>query len=497
MESPFLSIVIPAYNEQARIIGTLEGMLNYLRERQYSWEVLVVDDGSTDDTAALARAWAGTHPGVRIESVPHGGKGWAVRHGMLAATGRYRFTCDADLAMPVEQLAAFLKRMDEGYELVIGSRQIEGARRFHEPVLRHLMGRGFNWVVRLLAVRGFQDTQCGSKCFSGALADRLFPQQRARGFGFDVEILYLAAKSGARVLEIPIDWYHQPDSKVRVGLDPVMMLRDTILVRLNDLRGVYRESADPQQQRSVREDALLPAPVEGQVVVVSPTYDEAQNLPELADRIFALDIPDMRLIVVDDGSPDGTAQVARDLAERFDGRLQVIERDGKQGLGTAYLEGFSTALEQGADFVLQMDADLSHAPEYIPHFLSSLGDKDVVVGSRYVAGGGVDASWRLKRRLVSHAGNLGIRLVAGLRVRDATSGFKGFRAGALRDLLADEFRCRGFGFQAEVARACQQRGYEVVEHPIVFVDRARGRSKMSIGIVIEALWRLMLVRWRR
>ena len=239
MATPFLSIVIPAFNESERIAYTLDKVVSYLSSQSYSWEVLVVDDGSSDDTAAVASEWAHASESeqrVHVETIPHGGKGWAVKRGMLAASGRYRFMCDADLAMPIEQLGAFLDRMEEGYDIVIGSRQMTGARRFDEPVGRHIMGRAFNWSVRLLAVSGFEDTQCGFKCFRGEVAEELFARQRTKGFGFDVEVLYLAAKNGLRVLEMPIDWYHQSSSKVRPFVDSFLMLRDTAFVRLRGMR---------------------------------------------------------------------------------------------------------------------------------------------------------------------------------------------------------------------------------------------------------------------
>ena len=240
MATPFLSVVIPSYNEERRIGATLEGVLLYLNEQPYTWEVLVVDDGSNDDTAAIASDFArNVEAQVRVLTVPHRGKGWAVKQGMLAATGRYRFMADADLAMPIEQLGAFLERMAEGYDIVIGSRQIAGARRYGEPASRHVMGRVFNWVVRNFAVGGFKDTQCGFKCFRGEVADELFDLQKTDGFGFDVEILYVASKRGLRILEMPIDWHHQRSSKVRPVTDTFLMLRDIILIRLRDIRGRY------------------------------------------------------------------------------------------------------------------------------------------------------------------------------------------------------------------------------------------------------------------
>ena len=238
-ETPLLSVVIPAFNESARIIGTLDELAQYLGEQEYTSEVLVVDDGSADDTAELVRQWAADRPDTFVISIPHAGKGWAVRAGMLAARGSYRLMCDADLAMPVHWVGEFMKRMEAGLDIVIGSREAAGARRFDEPAYRHLMGRVFNGVVRMLAVRGFQDTQCGFKCFRAEVADQLFRLQRTRGMGFDVEILFLAVKRGFSIEEMPIDWYHQDISKVRPGVDTIDMLKDTIVIRLRDLTGKY------------------------------------------------------------------------------------------------------------------------------------------------------------------------------------------------------------------------------------------------------------------
>ena len=238
-DQPLLSVVIPAYNEAARIIGTLDELTLYLGSQAYTSEVVVVDDGSDDNTADLVTQWSAGRNNIRLIRIPHEGKGWAVKTGMLKAEGRYRFMCDADLAMPVNWVAAFLENMEAGVDIVIGSREIEGARRFDEPGYRHLMGRIFNRVVRLLAVGGIQDTQCGFKCFTEEAAIDLFNLQRTKGMGFDVEILFLALKKGLSVVELPIDWYHQPVSKVRPGADTVDMLKDTLLIRVRDITGRY------------------------------------------------------------------------------------------------------------------------------------------------------------------------------------------------------------------------------------------------------------------
>ncbi len=239
MAQPFLSIVIPAYNEEIRIAQTLDTVVGYVRGQGYSWEVVVADDGSQDRTAALVEAAVRENPEIRLVRLDHRGKGWAVKSGMLEAQGQYRFLADADLSMPIEHLERFLPPRLTGFDVAIGSREAPGARRFHEPTRRHLMGRAFNGMVRLLAVKGFTDTQCGFKCFEAQVAETLFPLQRAHGFGFDVEVLFLAQRLGMRIKEVPIDWYYHEGSKVKPLRDSFLMLNDLLSVRWNSFRGRY------------------------------------------------------------------------------------------------------------------------------------------------------------------------------------------------------------------------------------------------------------------
>jgi dolichyl-phosphate beta-glucosyltransferase len=199
----------------------------------------VVDDGSTDGTCRLVEDFLASHPTVRLLRNPHRGKGHAVKTGMLAAAGEYRFQCDADLSMPIEELEKFLPPARNHFDIAIGSREVRGAHRYHEPAYRHLMGRAFNLLVRLLATRGLADTQCGFKCYRGEVAEDLFPLQTTQGFGFDVEILYLAQKRGLHIVEVPISWYHNADSKIRPLQDTTAMVRETLMIRWNDLRGLY------------------------------------------------------------------------------------------------------------------------------------------------------------------------------------------------------------------------------------------------------------------
>lgn len=232
------------------------------------------------------------------------------------------------------------------------------------------------------------------------------------------------------------------------------------------------------------------------VTVILPTYNEAENLPGMVAELWALDLNELHVLVVDDGSPDGTGQVAEELKERYPERLEVVHRPRKSGLGSAYITGFKWALERGADVVVEMDADFSHPPHRLPEMLALLQEHDVVVGSRYVEGGSVDERWSPWRKLLSWWGNLYARLVTGLQIRDATAGFKAFRAEALRRLPLDRIRSDGYAFQIEMAYACQKAGLRVAEVPIHFEDRVIGSSKMSGPIVLEAIWRVWQIRWR-
>ena len=231
MTQPFLSVVIPAYNEEARIKATLEQVHAYLSLQSYPWEIVVADDGSVDGTARLVAAFARENPRVQLLTLEHRGKGWAVQQGMLAATGVYRFLCDADLSMPVEQIGRFLGPEIEGVDIRVGSRELAQSRRFGEPARRRLMGRVFNLLIRLLALPGIGDTQCGFKLFRAETTVALFERQTLWGFAFDVEILYLARREELVVKQVAIDWHFREGSKVRPLRDAATMVLDVIKVR--------------------------------------------------------------------------------------------------------------------------------------------------------------------------------------------------------------------------------------------------------------------------
>lgn len=251
-DPPMLSIVIPAYNEERRLPRTLADITAWVAQRGEPIEVIVAENASTDHTADVVRTFQRDHPFVHlIEGLPKG-KGIAVRAGMLAARGRWRFLCDADLSMPVAELGKFLgppapvamanlNRLD-ARNVAIGSREAPGARRFNEPAYRHLMGRVYNAVVQLLALPGLHDTQCGFKMFPAEVAEDVFRLATLKGWGFDPEVLFIARKRGYTISEVPIDWYYTSDSRVRPVHDTLQMLRDLVVIRLNDWRGVYNRT---------------------------------------------------------------------------------------------------------------------------------------------------------------------------------------------------------------------------------------------------------------
>ena len=232
------------------------------------------------------------------------------------------------------------------------------------------------------------------------------------------------------------------------------------------------------------------------VAIVVPTYNEAETLPVLIEKVREQNIAGLGFVVVDDGSPDGTGDIADAIADEFDGVFIVLHREGKQGLGSAYRAGFQAALDAGAERIFEMDADLSPPPEVLNGLIGELDNADVAVASRYTAGGGVDPGWSWGRQQISYWGNVGIRMILGLKVKDATAGFKGFRRKSLETIGIDRLRLSGFGFQAEVAYRSQKAGLRVVEHPYVFMDRTAGKSKMSFGIVVEAFFHLSWLRIR-
>lgn len=248
---PFLSIVIPAYNEEQRLPDTLTRLHAYCAQQPFEVEVLVMDDGSQDGTCRLVEGRAATWPRLRLIRMAHGGKGQAIRQGFMAAQGALLFMCDADLSMPLEELGSFLRAIQDGCDVAIGSREAPGAARYDEPIRRHLMGRVFNWLVRLLALPDIKDTQCGFKCFTRQAAHDVASCQQLSGWGFDVELLFIARKRGYALREVPIAWYYKPSSRIHPLRDALQMTRDLFAIRRNEQSGCYERIAQP-------EGALMP-----------------------------------------------------------------------------------------------------------------------------------------------------------------------------------------------------------------------------------------------
>jgi dolichol-phosphate mannosyltransferase len=227
-------------------------------------------------------------------------------------------------------------------------------------------------------------------------------------------------------------------------------------------------------------------------LVIIPTYNEATNLPQLLPRVLAQDAR-LEVLIVDDNSPDGTGAIADGMAKEH-AQVHVLHREGKQGLGTAYVAGFRWALEHGYDYMFEMDADMSHDPRHLPDFLAAVKDADLVLGSRYLNHRVTVVNWPIGRLLLSYAANVYARIVTGLKLYDATGGFKCFRRRVLEGMDLGAVRSNGYAFQIEMSFRAWRQGFKIKEIPIVFLDRADGTSKMSGSIVREAIWMVWRLR---
>lgn len=240
--TPLLSLVIPAYNEAApdRLPKSLSDIHAFVQAQNFPIEVIIVNNNSTDATLEIAEAAAAEYPYVRVITERTQGKGAAVRTGMMQATGEYLFICDADLSMPIEEVLKFLPPNNTSYDIAIASREAPGARRVGEPEMRHIMGRVFNFIVQVIAVRGLKDTQCGFKCFRREIAQVVFPYQTIDGWAFDVELLFIAQQKGYRIVEVPITWIYKEQSKIKPFKDSYNMVLETMRIRLNGWQGRYK-----------------------------------------------------------------------------------------------------------------------------------------------------------------------------------------------------------------------------------------------------------------
>jgi glycosyltransferase involved in cell wall biosynthesis len=241
-----LSIIIPAYNEEHRLPRAFEQIEEFRQTISYDLEVIIVENGSRDRTAEVTKQYAEQYPYIRLLQVETRGKGLAVKAGMLAASGDYRFMADADFSMPVKEIHKFLPPKLDHYDIAIGSREANGAKRINEPEYRHIIGRVNTWIIKLIALRGFEDTQCGFKMFTGEAAEDLFSVQQANGIGFDVELIYIAVKRGYRIEEIGVTWYFDAESKMRLVQDSWALLKEIWAIRHNWREGLYdRQSVSP------------------------------------------------------------------------------------------------------------------------------------------------------------------------------------------------------------------------------------------------------------
>ncbi len=240
-KTPFLSIIIPAYNEETRLPKTLQAVYRFIEQQPFESEVLLIENGSTDKTLEIAEAFAKEHAHFRVYHNELPGKGRAVQHGMLAAKGQYRLFADADFSMPIEQILNFIPPQIDA-PIVIASREAPGAIRYNEPVIRHITGRVFNHFIRSLVLPNLQDTQCGFKMFRADVIDTIFNYQTLMGWSFDVELLYIANLRGLPIVELPIPWYFNHESKVNIFRDSWRMFTDLLAIRGNHLKGTYEQA---------------------------------------------------------------------------------------------------------------------------------------------------------------------------------------------------------------------------------------------------------------
>ncbi|MCC7117769.1 MAG: glycosyltransferase family 2 protein [Anaerolineales bacterium] len=245
MSAPLLSVIIPAYNEEKRLPRALAAIFNFLETQNFSFEVVVVENGSSDRTFEVAQKFSNTKANLLVLHEELKGKGIAVKRGALAAHGEYRFICDADLSMPIEEVLRFLPPQLNDFDVAIGSREAFGAVRYNEPPYRHWGGRVINFFIQTFILSGFHDTQCGFKCFRAATTQQLFEQQTLSGWSFDIELLYLARKQKLRIREVPIHWYFDAESKVSAVRDALKMIADIFRIHWNSLRGLYDFRSHP------------------------------------------------------------------------------------------------------------------------------------------------------------------------------------------------------------------------------------------------------------
>lgn len=233
-----------------------------------------------------------------------------------------------------------------------------------------------------------------------------------------------------------------------------------------------------------------------QLTIVLPTYNEAENLPKLIPALFAQPLPGLKLLIVDDGSPDGTGELAEKIGEEYPGRIRVHHRKGKLGLGTAYIDGFKLALEDGAEAVGQMDSDFSHPVNKVPELIAALQHADVAQGCRWMQGGGVDENWPLWRKTLSRWGSVYSQAILRVPMRDVTGGFRVWRRTTLEKMPLERIRANGYMFQIEIAYIAHRLGFKIAEVPFYFPDRQLGESKMSGRIALEASFRVWQALWR-
>ncbi len=490
-------VVLPAYNEERALPSLLDAIAAFARGYEHAVKVIVVDDGCSDGTVRVSREHALAEAGA-LEVVSHSenrGLAAAIETGINAFLDRadsaadVMVTMDADDTHNPEYIAALVERIRGGAGLAICSRFVEGGEEKGVSAPRKLLSRGAKSFMDLLApVPGVKDISCGYRAYSRAAllrASDIYGAHivQSKGGGVQAELLLRLLESGERVEEIPFTLrYDKKIGRSKLGIG------QTIKSYL-PLRGIQRQAR--------AEVKLLGAytgrpPDASRVAVITCTYNEKDNIAPLVKRIFRL-LPDITVLVVDDSSPDGTGDAVRALQGELP-NLHLLSRGSKLGLGTAITEGIKWAKGQGFDFVINMDADLSHDPVTLPQMIRAAQEADYVVGARYVPGGGT-INWGVHRRLLSFGGNTFAKTVLGVPVSDLTTGYRCIRLSEVDKLGLDSISAKGYGYLIVMTFRAYQAGLRIAEVPIRFLDRRYGESKMSMNIIEEAF--MLVVRLRR
>lgn len=465
----WLSIIVPAYNEELRIERCLEKLLDFIKTYRLDAEIIVTEDGSTDDTLKIVK----TKPVKLIHHVTRLGKGRAIRSAVYKAKGEYVAIVDVDIPFSLEILLG-IKVLQKIYDVDVfcGSRLLPGSERY-EPLTRKLLSLGYHKLFKLFF--GIDvDTQCGLKVWRRKTLLKLFNHVNFNGYIFDSALIVQAHRFGCKMMQIPVDWHHDRNSKIRIARDTFRMALDLSRLWLETKKQCISEfNVAPSTFKPTKQ-----APIKVSIVV--PCYNEEETIGVVIDRITHVPMNcEKEIIVVDDGSTDGSCQVL----EKIDG-IKFIKHEKNMGKGASLKRGFKEAT---GDIIVIQDADLEYAPEEIPKLIQPIidGKADVVYGSRFLGKhAGMSQSHYLGNKILSFF----TRVLCNAEITDVMTGHKAFRKSLLDKIPVNE---TGFGFETEITAKMARLKARFKEIPISYARRIKGKAKISWKDGVKSLWVLV------